>query len=131
MTTPTNLFHTHLTSANTGSQAASFESLRLWCSELLTLFNGGQPETVFVSKIVASSSMATALNEGGCTEVLQTTARTGQGLTTSTCTSPSMLRKGKENDILEMARKRTINLSGWHLNLSWYLKVKKLWEVWS
>lgn len=65
---PTN---TDLAPRYSRSQASSFEGFGGWVRELISFFDGGEPERVFVCEVVTRSSGAVALDKRRRAEVLQ------------------------------------------------------------
>lgn len=64
-------FHTHLAATDSSVELPSFQRFRhRQLPKLLPLLHCGQPETVFVCKVVAGASGTTALDERGGPKVL-------------------------------------------------------------
>jgi len=60
---PLTAANTNLTSWNSRSETAGFQCFRSWVRELVSFFNGREPEGVFVSKVVTGASCAVAFDE--------------------------------------------------------------------
>lgn len=87
------VLYTHLAATYFGSEIACFQGLLLRRLELLSILDGGHPETDLVHVIMALSFITIALDERRCTEIFQTGAGTGQGLSSSLGTSTRVLQK--------------------------------------
>ena len=86
------VLYTHLAATYFGSEISCFQGLLLGRLELLSVFDGGHPETDLVHVIMTLSFITIALDERRCTEVFQTGSGTGQGLPSSLGTSTRMLQ---------------------------------------
>lgn len=86
------VLYTHLAATYFGSEISCFQGLLLGRLELLSVFDGGHPETDLVHIIMTLSFITIALDERRCTEVFQTGSGTGQGLPSSLGTSTRMLQ---------------------------------------
>lgn len=86
------VLYTHLAATYFGSEISCFQGLLLGRLELLSVFDGGHPETDLVHIIMTLSFITIALDERRCTKVFQTGSGTGQGLPSSLGTSTRMLQ---------------------------------------
>jgi len=85
---PLSTADTNLAPRYSRSQTAGFEGLGSWVRELVSFFDGGEPERVLVGEVVTRAAGAVALDERRRAEVLQARPGRRQRLT-------SALRSGR------------------------------------
>lgn len=88
------VLHAHLAAADPCSKLSCFQGF--WgrgTDKLLWLFDGREPEAVFVCKVMARPSGTVAFNERSSAEILQARTRWDEGLTSTFCTSCCVLNE--------------------------------------
>ena len=86
------LSHADLAAADARAKTASFQRVRLRVDELLSGVNGCQPVTELVGEVVTGTASAVTFDKRSGSEVFQTRAGTGQGLTSTVRTGTRVLR---------------------------------------
>lgn len=86
-------FQANRTATDLVSVIAWFQCFLTWHFELIVLIDNGHPVTELVGIIHAITIGSWAFNEWCCTEIFETRARAGQGLTTTLSTAAKMLWK--------------------------------------